>query len=93
MIRSLEAVPNSYGPNQTMIFLQTYEDFDRKLHNFFNMLGVGGQEDFTPSYDNLPIFLDHIQNPPFIKMRIDEKLVTLFNTSRNNVNNTFDNLG
>uniref|UniRef100_A0A1I7V933 SSD domain-containing protein n=1 Tax=Loa loa TaxID=7209 RepID=A0A1I7V933_LOALO len=72
MIRSLEAVPNSYGPNQTMIFLQTYENFDRKIYNFFNMLGLADQEDFKPSYDNLPMFLDHIQNPPFIKMRIDE---------------------
>ncbi|CAG9536764.1 unnamed protein product [Cercopithifilaria johnstoni] len=73
MIRSLEAVPNSYGPNRTMVFLQIYEDFDRKICNFFNMLGMGDQNDFTPSYDNLPIFLNHFHNLPFIKTRIDEK--------------------
>ncbi|KAL4002759.1 Patched family protein [Acanthocheilonema viteae] len=73
MIRSLEAVPNSYGSNGTITFLKTYEEFDRKIYNFFNMLGVGGQNDFTPSYDNLPMFLDHIHKSPFIKTRVDEK--------------------
>lgn len=79
MIRNLEAIPNSYGANRTMIFLQTYEDFDRKIYNFFNMLGIGDQKDFKPSYDNLPMFLDHIHNPPFIKTRIDEKFVIILN--------------
>ncbi|MCP9258123.1 Patched family protein [Dirofilaria immitis] len=73
MIRSLEAVPNSYGSNRTMIFLKIYEDFDRKIYSLLHMLGMTDQESFTPSYDNLPAFLDHIHNPPFIKMRIDEK--------------------
>lgn len=79
MIRSLEAIPNSYGPNRTMLFLPTYEDFDRKIYNFFNMLGMENRKHFTPSYDNLPMFLDYIHNPPFIKTRIDEKLVIIFN--------------
>uniref|UniRef100_A0A5S6PMJ0 SSD domain-containing protein n=3 Tax=Brugia TaxID=6278 RepID=A0A5S6PMJ0_BRUMA len=88
MIRSLEAIPNSYGPNRTMIFLKTYEDFDRKIYNFFNMLGIADQEKFTPSYDNLPIFLDHIKNPPFIKMNNEKgehKLVSfvITTTARN----------
>ncbi|OZC09552.1 hypothetical protein X798_03510, partial [Onchocerca flexuosa] len=73
MIRSLEAVPNSYGSNRTMVFLKQYEDFDRKMYSFLHILGMTNQESFTPSYDNLPTFLDHIHNPPFIKMRIDEK--------------------
>ncbi|VDK65262.1 unnamed protein product [Onchocerca ochengi] len=73
MIRSLEAVPNSYGSNRTMVFLKTYEDYDRKIYSFLHMLGLTNQESFTPSYDNLPTFLDHIHNPPFIKMRVDEK--------------------
>ncbi|VDM21295.1 unnamed protein product [Wuchereria bancrofti] len=84
MIRSLEALPNSYGPNRTMIFLKAYEDFDRKVYNLFNILGITGQENFTPSYDNLPIFLDHIKNPPFIKMsneKGEHKLVSFVITA------------
>uniref|UniRef100_A0A915PIF6 SSD domain-containing protein n=1 Tax=Setaria digitata TaxID=48799 RepID=A0A915PIF6_9BILA len=73
MIRNVEAIPNSYGPNQTIVFLKIYEDFDRKMHDLFYTLGIVSQEYFMPSYDNLPIFLEHIRNPPFIKMKSDEK--------------------
>lgn len=72
MVRAVETVPNSYGSNRTMLFLRTYEDFDRKIFNLLHLFGISGQERFNPSYDNLPLFLDRIDNPPSIKMRTDE---------------------
>ncbi|VDM95086.1 unnamed protein product [Thelazia callipaeda] len=75
MVKNLEAVPYSLGVNKTMVFLKAYEIFDHKIHNFLHTLGLIDAEHFKPSYDNLPIFVDHIQNPTFIKMTTDEKLV------------------
>lgn len=72
MVKTLETVPRSYGANSTMHFMIIYEEFDKKIHEILSFFGFVNSV-YQPSFDNLPTFLDQIQNPPTIKMRTDER--------------------
>ncbi|KHN83637.1 Patched-related protein 9 [Toxocara canis] len=76
MVSSLESVRFSYGRERTVLFLKAYEKFDRTTFEFLNAFGFTGETQYSPSYDNLPFFLNQIHNPPNIKVTRDQKGVT-----------------
>lgn len=73
MVTSLESVRFSYGRNRTLLFLKAYEKFDRKTFDVLSAFGLIGETHYSPSYDNLPFFLEQIDNPPTVQITRDQK--------------------
>uniref|UniRef100_A0A1I8B6C5 SSD domain-containing protein n=1 Tax=Meloidogyne hapla TaxID=6305 RepID=A0A1I8B6C5_MELHA len=67
MLSELEALPESWGSNRTLLWLRPYEEFDRKNNHFWQSLGFGPKGNYKFSLDNLPFFLNSIGNPPTVK--------------------------
>jgi len=65
MVGELEELPESYGPNRTLLWLRPYLDFDREISKLWGL--VGFEQAYSPSLDNLEFFLDQIGHPPTIK--------------------------
>lgn len=74
MIEELEALPESYGKDRTMLFLRNFEEVDKKAIKLLSSIGFGSGE-YKPSYDNLDFFLEKIGYPPTIKMVTVNKYV------------------
>lgn len=77
MVEELEALPESYGKDRTLLWLRAYEEMDRHASGLFSFLGFG-EEKYTPSLDNLEFFLDKIGHPPTIKTINNNGLVPPF---------------
>lgn len=67
MVAQLESLPESWGPARTLLWLRSFDLFDRRAHSFWRSLGFGRHQPFRPSYHNLAFFLDQIGHPPTIK--------------------------
>uniref|UniRef100_A0A914MG56 SSD domain-containing protein n=1 Tax=Meloidogyne incognita TaxID=6306 RepID=A0A914MG56_MELIC len=67
MVAELEGLPESWGPNRTLLFLRPYEEFDKKNAHFWQSLGLGPKGKYKFSLDNLPFFMNSIGNPPTVK--------------------------
>ncbi|KAF7639517.1 SSD domain-containing protein [Meloidogyne graminicola] len=68
MVSELENLPESWGSNRTLLWLRSYEKFDRKIDQFWNSFGLGLKNKYKPSLDNLPYFLNKLGNPPTVKL-------------------------
>uniref|UniRef100_A0A915LQA8 SSD domain-containing protein n=1 Tax=Meloidogyne javanica TaxID=6303 RepID=A0A915LQA8_MELJA len=66
-LSELEGLPESWGPNRTLLFLRPYEEFDKKNAHFWQSLGLGPKGKYNFSLDNLPFFMNSIGNPPTVK--------------------------
>lgn len=67
MVSALEALPESWGPNRTLLWLRAYEQFDRRYSALWSALGFGTRREYRLSLDNLGFFLAQLQNPPTVK--------------------------
>ncbi|VDD87303.1 unnamed protein product [Enterobius vermicularis] len=73
MVTELEKVPQSYGRNHTLLFLKSYEAFDRKTFDFYELFGLAGSTEFVPSYKNLAFYLEEVKVKAVVRMGVDEQ--------------------
>ncbi|CAJ0600074.1 unnamed protein product [Cylicocyclus nassatus] len=55
------------GWNRTMLFLDSYEDFDKKVTDMARSIFFVSDQDYKPSLHNLQFWLDKVGNPPNIR--------------------------
>uniref|UniRef100_A0A1I8AQY2 SSD domain-containing protein n=1 Tax=Steinernema glaseri TaxID=37863 RepID=A0A1I8AQY2_9BILA len=70
MVSELEALPESYSRERTVLWLVAYEKYDRSVHGvnqLFEMLALNDAAEYRPSYSNLETFLEQLLHPPIIK--------------------------
>ncbi|KAK5976971.1 hypothetical protein GCK32_019437, partial [Trichostrongylus colubriformis] len=67
MMSDLEHVNGAYGNNRTLLFLNAYEKFDKKVTDMTRSLFLAPEMEYKPSLHNLQFFLDRIGNPPSVK--------------------------
>ncbi|KAK5965667.1 Sterol-sensing domain and Patched family-containing protein, partial [Trichostrongylus colubriformis] len=67
MMSDLEHVNGAYGNNRTLLFLNAYEKFDKKVTEMTRSLFLAPEMEYKPSLHNLQFFLDRIGNPPSVK--------------------------
>ena len=73
MVSALERVPQSYGRERTLLFLKSYEEFDRKTFDFYQLFGMVDADEFTPSYDNLAFYLAQTGTNVTVRLESDDK--------------------
>ncbi|MFH4973974.1 hypothetical protein AB6A40_000683 [Gnathostoma spinigerum] len=71
MVSELEALPESYGREQTILWLKTYEKFDRDLFDIYHSVGFVSNSSYTPSYDNLYAFMDLFEYGAILHVKHD----------------------
>ncbi|XGW18024.1 hypothetical protein V3C99_002545 [Haemonchus contortus] len=67
MVSQLEHVNGAYGKDRTMLFLNAYEKFDKKVTQMTRALFLAPETEYKPSLHNLQYWLDRVGNPPSIK--------------------------
>ncbi|PIO65094.1 patched family protein, partial [Teladorsagia circumcincta] len=67
MVSQLEQVKGAYGKERTMLFLNVYEKFDKKVTEMTRSLFLAPEMNYKPSLHNLQFWLDKMGNPPSIK--------------------------
>jgi hypothetical protein len=68
MVAELERLPESWGPSRTLLWLRSFEEFDRRNSDFWRRLGFGRRKEHQLSLDNLDFFLAQLGNPPTVKL-------------------------
>jgi hypothetical protein len=63
MVGELEAMPESYGKNRTLLWLRTYENMDEAATSLLSVFGFKHKY----SYSNVDFFLQQAGYPPTIK--------------------------
>lgn len=72
MLSTLEALPECYGRNRTLLWLIPYEELDRQTADVMEYFGYD-KDRYVPSYDNVDFFLEYAGYPPSIRYKKDER--------------------
>ncbi|RCN48704.1 patched family protein [Ancylostoma caninum] len=67
MVNQLETVEGAYGRNRTMLFLDAYERFDKKVTDMTRSFFLVPDQEYKPSLHNMQFWLDKVGNPPSIR--------------------------
>ncbi|VDO85546.1 unnamed protein product [Heligmosomoides polygyrus] len=67
MVSQLEQVEGAYGRERTMLFLNTYEKFDKKVTEMTRSFFMAPEAEYKPSLHNLQFWLDKMGDPPYVK--------------------------
>ncbi|ETN79706.1 patched family protein [Necator americanus] len=67
MISELRHVEGAYDGSQSMLFLDAYEKFDKKVTDMTRSFFFVSDQEYKPSLHNMQFWLDKIGNPPNIR--------------------------
>uniref|UniRef100_A0AC35U0P5 SSD domain-containing protein n=1 Tax=Rhabditophanes sp. KR3021 TaxID=114890 RepID=A0AC35U0P5_9BILA len=72
LISDIEKMPEAYDRKKSLLILDKYEEFDRKTHALFSSIGFS-TGNYSPSFDNMPFYLDNIFATERIKYNKETK--------------------